>query len=281
MKELRELTPDDIRAMDYNTLISLVRETNRPPGGYKTIASVIHNTFLGESDTVLEIGTSTGVTAIEIAKLCGSEVKAIDINEASLEEARRRADLEGVGDKICFRQADAQDLDYASETFDLVFCGNVTSLIPDKEKARSEYTRVLKPDGFLAAVPMYYLEDPSAELLSKVSRAIQADVQVLHREDWMSFYNKSGLVLKFVENYRFDYIPDTEWMAFADTILARPFLQELPAETYQVLQERYREYIHLFRDNLSHMGYSILLYKKEPVNTEPELFRGSLITDGS
>jgi ubiquinone/menaquinone biosynthesis C-methylase UbiE len=279
MMDLQKLTINDIENMDYNHLIALVKETNRPPGGYKTIACVIQNTFMKQGSRVLEIGTSTGVTAIELVKACGCFVEAIDINETSLTEAQQRALQEGVAERIHFQQEDAQALCYEPETFDLVFCGNVTSLIPDREKAREEYTRVLKKNGFLAAVPMYYLRQPSEELRSCVSAAIQSEVAVIDRDYWIDFYNRSGLVLKFTENYKFDYIPDKILEEFVEAILGRPFLRELKPEVYERLREKYKEYIYLFRDNLSHMGYSILLYKKEPVNREPELFHGSLITD--
>lgn len=278
MKALKDLTIEDIEQMDYNHLISLVRETNRAPGGYKTIASILNNTFLRPENRILEIGTSTGVTAIEIAKILGCQIEAIDINERSLEEAQKRAKQEDVDSRIHFCMADAQALEYGNRSFDMVFCGNVTSLIPNRKKALGEFVRVLKPNGILAAVPMYYLCKPSEELLAQVRAAIQSEVQVVDRDYWLDFYAQSDLVLKYIENYRFDYIPDKILDSFVQGILSRPFLQELQSEVFDFLKKKYRDYIHLFRDNLSHMGYSILLYKNEPFNTEPELFRGSFIS---
>lgn len=279
MKALSELTVKDIEKMDYNNLISLVKETNRAPGGYKTISSVINNSFINGKSRILEIGTSTGVTAIEISKIKGCQIEAIDINERSLKEARARAEQEGVANYINFKKADAQNLEYDDCMFDMVFCGNVTSLIPDRNKALQEYVRVLKDDGILAAVPMYYIKEPEQSLLNDVSAAIQTKVEVHDREYWSDFYKKSNLVLKYVENYRFDYISDKVLDEFISYIVNRDFLMELKPEVYQFLKEKYAKYIYLFRDNLSHMGYSILLYKKEKYNQEPELFRGSLISE--
>ena len=138
--------------------------------------------------------------------------------------------------------------------------------------------RVLKPNGVLAAVPMYYLREPSEEMLIQVRAAIQTEVQAVNRDYWLDFYAQSNLVLKYVENYRFDYIQDKVLDSFVQTILSRPFLQELDPEVFGCLKKKYKDYIYLFRDNLSYMGYSILLYKNELYNTEPELFRGSFIS---
>lgn len=281
MKRLSEFTIEDIEGMDYNHLISLVRETNRAPGGYKTIASVIHNAFINADSKLLEIGTSTGVTAIEIARITKCHIEAIDINERSLAEARRRAEAEDVAPFINFTLGDAQKLAFPDKMFDYVFCGNVTSLIPDREKARQEYVRVLNENGILAAVPMYYIKTPSDQLLEDVRQAIQTNVQVVNRDYWTNFYNQSGLVLKYVENYQFDYISDQTLDEFIAYIMGQEFLKELKPEVYACLLDKYTRYIYLFRENLSHMGYSILLYKKERYNNEPELFRGSLITGDS
>jgi hypothetical protein len=58
MKRLNELTPSDIEELSYNELIGITRETNRPPGGYRTVSNVCRNAFVGPSCKVLEIGTS-------------------------------------------------------------------------------------------------------------------------------------------------------------------------------------------------------------------------------
>lgn len=139
---------EEILKMDYNQLIGIVRETNRPPGGFKSILHIAQNTFITRETKVLEIGTSTGITAIELAKLTHCKITAIDINPVSIEEAKKRAVEEGVSEYINFEIQDATQLEYADNTFDLVFCGNVTSLISEREKALNEYLRVLKPMVF-------------------------------------------------------------------------------------------------------------------------------------
>lgn len=277
IKQLKDLTPLDIEQMDYNNIISVVRETNRAPGGFATLQEVAHATGLKAEDSLLEIGTSTGISAIEFARITGCHIEAIDINERSLEEARERARREELTDHIHFSKQNAMDLDFDDESFRIVFCGNVTSLIPDRKAALNEYVRVLKNGGFLAAVPMYYLDTPSEDLMARVRRAIQVDVDVKYRDYWISFYKSSGLVLKYLRNFRFDYIPDQTLEDFIRYILSKKHLADLREDTFSMLEKKYREYIFLFRENLSHMGYSIMLLTKEAFNDEPELFTGTEI----
>ncbi len=279
MKKLCELTPEDILNSDYNTLISIVEETNRAPGGYQSVQQIANACFLDKTKKVLEIGTSTGNTAIELARMTGCQIESIDINERSVQKTAQRISEENLEKYIHVSQMDATALRFEDHTFDVVFCGNVTSLIPDKEKALSEYIRVLKPGGMLAAVPMYYVKRPSEELLEKVSAAIHLDVQDSTEQQWLDFYNKPEMVLKYRIRYDFDYITDEQLKSFVNQILSRPHLKELSKEAFDTLCKQYEAYIYLFRDNLSNMGYSILLYSKEIYNNEPELFTAHRVND--
>jgi len=67
--EIEKITPKEIKEMDYNQIIGLIKETNRPPGGRKTVFEIVNRTCIDRESKVLEIGTSTGFTAIELSKL--------------------------------------------------------------------------------------------------------------------------------------------------------------------------------------------------------------------
>lgn len=277
MKKLEELTVEDIENMDYNNLISVVKETNRAPGGFKTLQEIANITMLDSSKHLLEVGTSTGISAIELARLTKCKINSIDINERSIEEAKNRAQKEDLLQYIDFQVGDAQNMNFDNNSFDIVFCGNVTSLIPDRKKALSEYYRVLKNGGILVAVPMYYIETPSNKLISDVSEAIQTKVEILDKKYWKDFFYINDLVYKYEQDYKFKYIEDEKIENFVKYILSRDHLKLLKKDSYEALARKYRQYIFLFRDNLSHMGYSIFALFKENVNPEPELFTGERI----
>jgi len=272
-----QLTSERIASMDYNQLIGVLRETNRPPGGNRSISRIAQEAFLTRDSHVLEIGTSTGITAVELARLVGCRITAIDVIEESLQEARRRAEAAGIAHLITFECRNAADTGYPPGSFDLVFCGNVTSLIPDRERALAEYTRVLKPGGFIGAVPMYYVDEPSDELVAAVSSAIQVDIKPLYRDFWVDFFVGPERHLFSEKDFRFDRQSDDAVDAFVDDILRRPHLDELDAEARELLEKRYREYMHLFKVNLSHMGFTLLLLRKEAVDVEPELFTSARV----
>lgn len=270
--EYNALTADQIRGYSYNQLIGLVRETNRPPGGTRTIAATAKACFLCPGRTMLEIGTATGITALEMAQLTGCSITAIDINEESIREAEDRAKNGKVSHLINFKKDDATNLSFENESFDVVFCGNVTSLVDNRAKALKEYARVLKPGGILAAVPMYYIKEPSEKLLNDVRKAIQVNIVPHDKEYWMSFFENDDFKILSCDDFAFRNLSETEVQDFCENILQRPHLRELTPSANTALSEIYTRYMQLFRVNLAHMGYSVLTLVKTESSIDRELF---------
>jgi ubiquinone/menaquinone biosynthesis C-methylase UbiE len=74
------------------------------------------------SGRVLDIGTGSGLLAIELAKAknCHFDIVAIDISENMISKARENARQSGVADNISFIVATAAALPFADNSFDLV-----------------------------------------------------------------------------------------------------------------------------------------------------------------
>ena len=99
-----------------------------------------------ESLRVLEVGTGPGFFAILLREL-GYDVTAIDLTPAMLAEAKKNAgELAG---KIRWMEMNAEALDFADASFDVVVSRNLTWNLPHPDKAYAEWARVLKPGGLL------------------------------------------------------------------------------------------------------------------------------------
>ena len=94
----------------------------------------------------LEIGAGTGFFTLNL-KLAGilDEGTVTDISPGMVEVAKRNA--AGLGFAIDGQAADAEELPYEDDSFDLVIGHAVIHHIPDVEKAFGEMFRVLKPGG--------------------------------------------------------------------------------------------------------------------------------------
>ena len=278
MKKIEKLTPEDIKAMSYNEIIGLVRETNRTPGGLNTIKTVARMLNLNNSSKILDIGTSTGHTALEFGRLLNCEVVGIDINDESIKTATERCKRFKL-DKVKFQLDDATNLSFKDGIFDVVFAGNVTSLVNNREAALNEYWRVLKPNGYLVAVPMYYIKEPSKKLVDDVRKAIQVNIEVQHKQEWRDFFLRENDEMFEEVDFKFLKCSDKEIDEFCKNILAREHLKKLPKESMKTLEKCYYDFMHLFNENNSHMGFTVFIIrrKESDVFNDPELYHSERV----
>ena len=119
---------------------------------------------------VLEIAAGTGVVTRQLALLLPSAVTIVasDLNQAMLDQAA----AVGTPRPVHWQQADAQQLPFADQSFDLVVCQFGAMFFPDKGRAFAEVRRVLRPGG----VFIFNVWDPLAdnEFADTVSAALAA-----------------------------------------------------------------------------------------------------------
>lgn len=107
---------------------------------YERISKVI------EGKVVLEIATGPGLLAKNVA-YAASKMIATDYSEGMIAEAKKGE----IPDNLIFEVADATNLPYEDNAFDVVLIANALHVMPDPEKAMSEIDRVLKDKGVLIA----------------------------------------------------------------------------------------------------------------------------------
>lgn len=96
---------------------------------------------------VLEIGLGQGADAEQIVRR-GGIFSGVDLTDEAVKRTKMRFSLKGLNyERI--EQANALDLPFADDSFDIVFSHGVLHHIPDIEKVQAEIARVLKPDGEL------------------------------------------------------------------------------------------------------------------------------------
>jgi len=101
-----------------------------------------------EISAVLEIGSGPGELALEIARrLPGGEVVGIDLSEAMVDRATRRARAERLEDRARFQVADAAALPLADGSFDVIVSTLSLHHWSDPAAVFAEIARVLRPGG--------------------------------------------------------------------------------------------------------------------------------------
>ncbi len=111
-----------------------------------------------QGQRVLDVACGTGRGTVGLAQAVGAmgTVDALDLSEAMIDQARRKIEDLGLGDRVRFKQGNARELPYPDGTFDLVYNGYMFDLIPldGLLPILNEMARVLKPGGKLVLVNM-------------------------------------------------------------------------------------------------------------------------------
>jgi ubiquinone/menaquinone biosynthesis C-methylase UbiE len=125
-------------------------------GTARSVLDAKHMELKG-NEYVLDVGTGTGRTAIQVAKrLTTGKLVGIDICDTmelggnSPERAYENAEIEGVKEKVEFKFGNVLEIPFDDNVFDIVTCSSVLNNLPGEKKrikALKEILRVLKPKG--------------------------------------------------------------------------------------------------------------------------------------
>lgn len=122
---------------------------------YESYAPWLLKTFNFEQykdKKVLEVGVGVGTDHLELAK-AGAMLTGIDITPKSIELTKKNLELHGYKSNLLI--ADAEDLPFEDNSFDVVYSFGVLHHTPDTQKAIDEIWRVLKSDG-KAIISLYH-----------------------------------------------------------------------------------------------------------------------------
>lgn len=269
----RKYSIEEIEKANFSELVSIVREPNMCSGGIETLRVIIRESNLRHDARILEIGSNTGFSSIEFAStLPHAKVIGIDINEQSVAFANDKAQRNGITN-VDFIQSDALTLPFEDNYFDLVFCSNVTSFINDKNSAIKEYTRVLKPNGILAAVPIFYREKPPLNVKAEVEKAINAEIKSFNKEYWEKYFTSFNLQSFYTKDYKYVQSTAKDIQDYIEMVMRQEHLNYVSEAEKISMKNRLKYFYELFDLNLTYCGFSIMLYKYKPINNEPILHK--------
>lgn len=134
-------------------------------GGSEATRTLLEMCELGDELQVLDVGSGPGHTACELARVYNAQVIGIDISEQMVSKAEARCSKQGLERSVKFQVADAIQLPFENDYFDLILFESVLTAIEDKNLAMKEAFRVIKPGGQVAANETVFDESAPPELL--------------------------------------------------------------------------------------------------------------------
>ena len=151
---------------------------------------------------VLDIATGGGHTALAFAPLV-REVVATDITQEMLTAAERFIRGKGVPN-VSFAEADACDLPFEAQEFDLVTCRVAPHHFPDCAKFVREMERVLKPGGTAAMIDNVVPEDRAGGDYINAFEKFRdpSHVRALTATEWRRLFTDAGFTIETAEIFR-------------------------------------------------------------------------------
>lgn len=270
------LTSTDIEKMEYTDFIALLKETNRCPGGKKTIRRIRELLHVDAQTKILDVGCNTGFTSLELARITPARVWGIDVSESCVIEAKEllAQDVEDMQSRVTFQVGSAYAIPFPDNEFDLVMVGGATSFMDDKSAAINEYLRVLKPWGFLVSSPLTYHTEPPQKVIDDVSAEIGVRIEPLKSGDWAKKVRKTNEAFEtyFEESCSLSPRTSEEIKSHVEYFLNKTHIKDLPEEVREAIRKRWLQTLGVFNENHKYLGYDMVLFRKRGIFEEPELF---------
>lgn len=149
-----------------------------------------------ESSRVLEVGVGTGNNFPYYP--ADAEITAVDFSEEMLRRAKSRATRHKV--KVALRQMDAQNLEFADNTFDTVVATVVFCSIPDPVRGIREVERVCKRGGKVVLLEQDFSANWFSRWLVKLANPLIARMGSDFRRRPLENLSKSNLKVERVTN---------------------------------------------------------------------------------
>ncbi|MCW4024822.1 MAG: class I SAM-dependent methyltransferase [Candidatus Bathyarchaeota archaeon] len=105
---------------------------------------------------ILDIGCGPGMQTIEVAKLSGGQIIALDNHQPFLDQLNFNAKKAGISDKIKTVKGDMFNLQYLKKSFDLVWCEGAIFII-GFAKGLTEWRPLLANKGYLVLSELTWL----------------------------------------------------------------------------------------------------------------------------
>ncbi len=242
-------------------------------GGQEATKEIIDRTHITPLSYVLDVGCGVGTTSCYLARSLGCRVMGVDINPLMIERSQQRANKLRLTDLVEFKQADAMDLPFENDSFNVVITESVTAFPDNKSIAIQEFYRVIKPGGFIGLNEATWLRTPVPdEIQSWASQDLGANVSPLEERDWVQLMQKAGLVDIFQRTSTISTREESRgllerygWGGFLSSLML--------AIGLYIRSSDYREFLKSIREEGltppgldEYFGYGIYIGKKELFN---------------
>jgi tocopherol O-methyltransferase len=125
------------------------------------------------ASNILDVGCGIGGSTLYLANKYQANATGITLSPVQADRAKERARGLGLGERVNFQVANALEMPFADDSFDLVWSLESGEHMPDKVKFLQECHRVLKPGGKLIMVTWCHRPTDNSPLTAEEQKQLQ------------------------------------------------------------------------------------------------------------
>ena len=159
-----------VKIYETNTFNTLLGESMHP-GGLQLTERAFQNISLSNDSAILNLCCGKGSSDFFLSQKYGCKVVGIDLSRKAISTAQDIASKNGAN--VEFHVADAQNLPFNDENFDIVLSECSFSVLEHKTQTASEIRRVLRPDGTFVMSDLF-VKDHECQDCNVSSRSLKS-----------------------------------------------------------------------------------------------------------
>lgn len=257
--------------LDYVTLMSVVEEMNRPPGGLNSLLIFGSLCNVRKGQHGLDVGCNTGYVAFEFAALSESRMTGLDLSSSMIEAARNECRARDCEQLVDFIEGDAQDLPFGSDMFDFAFSGGSLAFIEDAPRAVREMLRVVKEGAFFGSADFYYEAPPPEALIERLAAILGFRLETRAAQEWCDLFSDSGMEFVASRHHQIGAVAEERIPAYVDQLLDR-VSTKFTADGLAAARRRLIDTYLTFNENHEYLGAVVSIARKPRRSSQDTLF---------
>ena len=236
------------------------------PGGLDATKLLAEKSKISSDIVILDVGCGSGRSDIFLAKNYDCRIVGVDVDIGTLMKAQAKAVSNGVGDRVVFKLADANDLPFQNQIFDgAIF--QAALIFTNKNRALHSVYQKIRSGGFLGVIELAWKKPPTERIVTRVRETLcSAAINTEIHQEWIRLLEQHGFELVYSDllDHKFDFSG-----MFRNEGLWSSLRIGIKYISDDSVKGKMKQITSLFKETDEYLGYGIYVARKPQFDRSP------------